>query len=207
MTRRRPVRDRGRISGSLAMSRRVTDQVVLERDHDRDALAEERDQLQLRGVGRRGAQDAQVESAVQHAGDDLARRPLLEDESHPRVLVEEAGQPLGQPAGPDGVEESEVDLPGLGRHGAGGLRDGVAHLAQDALCPADEAPSGFGQPDRTADPLEERHSHLVLQTCDLSADGGLVILERFGRSAQMLQARHFYESPQEIGIDAIHASI
>ena len=181
--------------------------MVLERDHDRDALAEERDQLQLRGVGRRRAQDTQVETTVQHAGDDLAGGALLEDEAHPRVLVEEAGQPLGQPVGADRVEESEVDLPGLGRHGAGRLRDSVTHLAEDAFGPADEAPPGLGQPDRTADPLEEGHPHLVLQTYDLPADGGLVVLERFGRSPQMLQARHFDKSPQEVGIDAIHASI
>ena len=100
-----------------------------------------------------------------------------------------------------------MDLTGLGGDGARRLRDRVTHLAEDALGPPDEAPPGLGQPDRTADPLEEGHPDLVLQTGDLPADGGLVILERIGRSPQMLQARHFDESSQEVCIDAIHASI
>jgi len=100
-----------------------------------------------------------------------------------------------------------VDLPGLGGDRPGRLGDGIPDLAEDAFGPAHEPPPGLGEPDGAADPLEEGNPDLMLQPGNLAADGRLVVLERFGRAAQVLQTRHLDEGSQKVGIDAIHASI
>src|SRR5438105_15399379 len=123
------------------------------------------------------------------------------------MSLQEARESLREPARADGVEEADVHLAGLRRHGALGVGDGVAEVVEEPLRPDDEAPPRLVQPDAASDPLEERHADLALEASDLARDRRLLGAEDVSRVAEVLQAGDLEEGPQQIGIDALHASI
>ena len=174
MTLRSPLRDRGRISGSLATSSRVTrtapDEAVVHRHHDGDALAEKRMDLEVDDAGRRWSEDPEVVVAAEDAAHHLGGRALLEREPHRGIALEESRQAFGEPAGAHRVEEGDADAAALGGDRALGFGDGVAEVVEDAFGTADEAPAGLRQADVAADPLEELHPDLLFQASDLSGD-------------------------------------
>ena len=80
-----------------------------------------------------GPEDAEVVVAAEDTAHHLCGGALLEGESHRRVALEEARQPLGEPAGADRMQEGDADASALRRDGALGFGDGVAEVVEDAL--------------------------------------------------------------------------
>ena len=100
-----------------------------------------------------------------------------------------------------------MHLPRLGGDGSLGVCDGIAQIVEQPLGLGDEAPPGLGEPDAPADPLEKGYAHLLLESGDLARDGRLIRLEDLGRSPEVLHPGHLDAGAEQIGIDAVHASI
>ena len=203
----RPREDQRLTGEILERARAPAHQAMVHRHDHRHTLAEERVDLEIDGTGRRRSEDAEVVVTAEDAAHDLGGGALLEGEAHRRVALEEPRETLRQPARPDRVEERDAHAAALGCDGALRLGDGVPEIVEEPLGTSDQTPPRLGQADVPADPLEERHPDLLLEAGDLARDGGLVSLERFRGAAEVLDLGNLDEGSEEVGIDAIHASI
>ena len=113
-------------------------------------------------------EDAEVVVAAQDPAHHLGRGALLEGESDRRVALEEPGEALRKPASADRVQERDADPSALCGDSALGLGDGVTEVVEDAFGAPHQPPSGLGETDVPADPLEEQNPDLLLQTGHLS---------------------------------------